>query len=55
MNDWLQYKSQSVIPNVADTVLISDSNQIPEWGMASSSTLYVWWKPEAWNPKPASN
>jgi prepilin-type processing-associated H-X9-DG protein len=36
-------------------VLISDTNQIPEWNMYSSSTLYVWWKPEAWNPKPASN
>jgi prepilin-type processing-associated H-X9-DG protein len=22
--------------------------------MYSSSTLYVWWKPEAWNPKPAN-
>jgi prepilin-type N-terminal cleavage/methylation domain-containing protein/prepilin-type processing-associated H-X9-DG protein len=55
MNDYLNFKNQSVLPNVADTVLISDTNQIPEWDMYSSSTLYVWWKPEAWNPKPASN
>jgi prepilin-type processing-associated H-X9-DG protein len=55
MNDWISLKSQSAIPNVADTVLISDTNQIPEWGMYSSSTIYVWWKPEAWNPKPAAN
>jgi prepilin-type N-terminal cleavage/methylation domain-containing protein/prepilin-type processing-associated H-X9-DG protein len=55
MNDWLSLKNQSAIPNIADTVLISDTNQIPEWDMYSSSTLYVWWKPEAWNPKPTSN
>jgi prepilin-type N-terminal cleavage/methylation domain-containing protein/prepilin-type processing-associated H-X9-DG protein len=55
MNDWLSLKSQSVVPNVADTILVGDTNQIPEWNMYSSSTYYVWWKPEAWNPKPAGN
>ena len=54
MNDWISLKSQSAIPNVADTVLISDTNQIPEWNMYSSSTIYVWWKPEAWTPRPSS-
>jgi prepilin-type N-terminal cleavage/methylation domain-containing protein/prepilin-type processing-associated H-X9-DG protein len=55
MNDWLSNKSQSVVPNVADTVLVGDATQIPKWGLYSSSTYYMWWKPEAWNPKPAAN
>jgi prepilin-type N-terminal cleavage/methylation domain-containing protein/prepilin-type processing-associated H-X9-DG protein len=55
MNDYLSTKSQSVISNVADTVLIGDATQIPQWNLYSSSTYYVWWKPEAWNPKPAAN
>jgi len=55
MNDYLSTKSQSVITNVADTVLIGDGTQNPKWNLASSSTYYVWWKPEAWNPKPAGN
>jgi len=54
MNDWLSLKSQAGVPNIADTVLISDTNQIPEWNMYSSSTIYVWWKPEAWMPRPSS-
>jgi len=53
MNDYLGTKSQSIIPSVADTILIGDATQIPQWNLASSSTYYMWWKPEAWNPKPA--
>ncbi len=55
MNDYLSMKSQSVIPNVADTVLIGDGTQNPKWGGACSSTFYFWNNAGAWTPQPAGN
>lgn len=54
MNDSLSTQSQSVIPNVADTVVIADATQVPKWNLYSSSTFYFWGDPAAWNPKPAN-
>jgi len=54
MNDSLSTKSQSVIPHVADMVLIGDGTQIPKWGLAASSTFYFWGDSGAWKPKPGN-
>jgi len=54
MNDSLSMKSQSVIPHVADMVLVADATQIPKWNLYSSSTFYFWGDGGAWNPKPGN-
>jgi len=54
MNESLSTKNQSVIPNVADMMLIGEGTQNPDWGLAASSTYYFWGDASAWTPRPAN-
>jgi len=54
MNAALSAKSPSVIPNVADTMLIGEGTQNPLWGLAASSSYYFWGDASAWIPRPGN-
>jgi len=54
MNDALSLKSPSIIPNVADMILIGEGTQNPNWGLAASSTYNFWGDASVWVPRPGN-
>src|SRR5262249_53485311 len=47
-NDVLNWQPESVIPRIADTILVGDGTQVQEWGGYVSSTFWCHWTAQVW-------
>jgi prepilin-type N-terminal cleavage/methylation domain-containing protein/prepilin-type processing-associated H-X9-DG protein len=47
-NDVLNWQPESVIPRIADTILVGDGTQVKEWDGYVSSTFWCHWTSQVW-------